>query len=364
MRNSNRTQRDDIMQNITFVKTLEANNPGNQPLISYRTSTNIMVYPVIDRTTNRQLPGLYDILMQHQDNTIMPYSLVNAAVVHSFIDPKDGRRKKQKNQVSLSEIDSMTDPQNPYPYISWLFQLSVPQNDGANAIIVIKSYTPNPTATNPKDRRDSPLLDVAVFRRNINGYYESDDIIEDRYETFMDAVFGNIYADSQRSPEPVHADSYETPSGTVHYANGSDRPYEAASSSIVPSNPAINSPYANQTAAEPADGRTGTGYVVMSVISMIAYGLQTFMIYMITHGIQLTAVFAVLTVLSLISLIVSVKQHSNRLQDPYAPLTAAKTMSILLFILLILEIAAVIAVFVMYKMHALPDKLAFLYTTL
>lgn len=291
------------------------------------------------------VPGFFEVLMAHQGNKECPYTVTNCCIKYKLKHPKqmpDGTTKtKEKRIVPLDKVESTF---NRTHLNTWMFQVI----DSEGHKYVLKLYN--------KEGR----LDVAVFvdthtDDDGNLVYDDDNkALTDRFNKFINPmIYGDDAMDVDEDNDADDESTYEMPDDQV----------PSSDTGIAVITPQYGADDADNNATD--DGKTGTAYVVMSVLSLIGFGIQAFLTYMITHGFQLTAVFGVLAVVSLVSLIIAIGKHSARVNgDSTVSLTVPKVLSTILIVLLVVEIVAIIAIFALYKMKALPAPLQFLYTTL
>lgn len=340
---------DAYIDNIDMGNGVEHKHVEKTHIESYTMYTNLKIVQHEDAASGMTVPGLFDLLMEHQDNDSYPYTVTKVCVRYN-----DKNGNKQKKAVSFDKVAPIYNRK----HIN-MWMLEVCGGDNSQDKFVIRFW-------NKVNNRSESRLEVAVFPKVSFGQgddmvYESVDAMDDRFTQFINPA---IYGDNVDDDDDVYDDqddpTYETPG---YQQPPVIRPPEPSTNTgIVPMNQ--GSPYDIASAARSNDEGTGTSSIVRSAISFVLFGIQAFIAYMITHVGTITIAFGVLAVLSLVTLIVSIAKHSARVNGKPVSIVFPKVMSTILIIIAIIELVALAAVLVMYKMHALPGPLQFLYTTL
>lgn len=347
---------DDYIGNIDMDDAFTHRSIPKQHVESYSLGTNMTIVPYVD-IYDRNVPGLFDVLMAHQDNPTYPYSVMGICV--RFKSAADA--KPTKHMIPFEDVDDSYDEYSSYARygkVLWMIEVCGGQNHQDKYVL-----------RNWADGK----LEIAVFanvtrRRNGDIAYETADSTRKRYSKLLKAICSSPTDEQGDGAEEAYDDDdgavYETPDYQPQAVTRRP-PRPSSSTGIVPAGQGQGSPYEEAVAPHGGkDAGTGTSSIVRSAISLVLFGVQAFVAYMVTHLSMVTTVFGVLTVLSLITLIVSIARHSARANGEPASLTFPKVMSTILIVIAIIELVALVAVLVMYRMHALPGPLQFLYTTL
>lgn len=347
-------------------KTIE-----NGRIESYVMHTNLRIAPYVDQYGDR-IPGLFELLMAHQDVSPSvlpdgcrpyPYTVTKICTKERRKQPDEsGRARYVKRLVSFDNVERVYEQHH---VNMWMIEI-IGQPEDANATdkFVIRFWNNSDKHHNGGD------LEVAVFphtsvSKDGEITYESVESMDQRFSDFINPALYGTYAYEDDEEDDGYQPTYETPDDAASHAQQIHASTPSKSTGIVPVNDA--STYvdaASESRKGRKDAETGTSSVVRSVISLILFGLQTFVAYLVTQASAITITFAVLSVLSVVSLAVSIARRSARTNGRQASLALPKALSTLLIVLVILEVVALAAVFVMYRMHALPEQLQFLYTTL
>lgn len=339
---------DAYIDNIDMGDGVEHKSVEHTHIESYTMYTNLKIVPHEDITTGLTIPGLFDLLMEHQDNGSYPYTVTKVCVRYN-----DRNGVKQKKAVSFDKVATIYNRK----HIN-MWMLEVCGGNNSQDKFVIRFW-------NKVNNRTESRLEVAVFPQVSVGQdgdmvYEAIEEMDDRFTQFINpAIYGDNVDDEDDGYDDQDDATYETPG---YQQPPVIRPPEPSTNTgIVPMNQGL--PY-DAAAAKPNGGDTGTSSIVRSAISLVLFGIQAFVAYMITHAGTITIAFGILAILSIVTLVVSIAKHSARTNGKQASLAFPKVMSTILIVIAIIELVALAAVFVMYRMHALPEPLQFLYTTL
>lgn len=328
---------------------------GDILIYTFKTSPHIHVNSYVNNE-GEQVPGLYDILEQNQNNGVWPYTLVNACA--KYKDDKGWH----KPSVPLEYVSYAY---SKYPYNLWMFQIVGPGNED----LVIRVMN------------DTGTIRIRAFPTNdpINPERKPDDDVE----SFINVLYEAFVVAGESDGNDGYEDaSYEIPEQNDQYAqygNGYDprrvqspmRP-NTDERGIVPTTPQPVPPMQDDVhdyddGDDKAVGNIddGNGLVAFSVLSMIAFGVEAVLAYMSTAGgLQIAGVFGILTLIALCGFITALVQRGKAKSGRHVSFALPKLLIYLCIAVLIVEIVALVAVIVMYVTQTLPQPLHFLYDVL